>query len=253
MTRISSFFFAVVFAVALLVSSVAFARPASPADAQVGVALHSAGWTAGRALSGWRALAVRLALAGRPGVLVLDVDETVLDNSPCEGDVCAAYGVAFSRSAAPSVRAVARAAGDAAWASWCARGSAASVPGAVPVVRAAAAAGWRVVWVTGRVSSLAAPTAANLWGVGLPCDPFGGLFCVGSSKNKPAVFSALLASARAAGLPVVFGGDQATDAPLLPVRAVVRDGVVVSPAVPASVWAGFGGWSAFTALPNLMY
>ena len=213
-------------------SSPVAARPAAPF---AGVALHSSGFAAGPALAGWRSVSARLALAGRPGILVLDVDETVLDNAPCEAGVCLLYAARRPDLA------------DAAWSTWCRRGSAASVPGAVSAVRAAVAAGWRVVWVTGRRAPLAVPTAANLWAVGLPCDPFGGLFCVGSSKNKPAVFASLLASARAAGLPVVFAGDQATDAPLLPIRAT--DG---RPAVPASVWAGFG-WSAFTGLPNWMY
>lgn len=224
--------FIVVVVTMLASAGVAFARPAAPF---AGVALHSSGFAAGPALAGWRSIGVRLALTGHPGVLVLDVDETVLDNAPCEADVCLLYAARRPDFA------------DAAWSAWCRRGSAASVPGAVPAVRAAVAAGWRVVWVTGRRAPLAVPTAANLWAVGLPCDPFGGLFCVGSSKNKPAVFAELLASARAAGLPVVFAGDQATDAPLLPIRANADH-----PAVPVSVWAGFG-WSSFTGLPNWMY
>lgn len=206
--RLSSFVLGCVFSVLLMTAGVASARPAF-VDAEWGVVAHSAGVAAGAQISAFRSLGVRAALAGRPGVVVLDVDECVLDNSPVEAGLCLRYSVPV-------------------WDAWCVRGVAASLPGAVPAVRALHAAGWRVVFVTGRSrgsSAVWCATWANLVASGFAFDE---LHCVGSSRRKPAFFRDALAS----GLPVLFVGDQRSDAP-------------------SSSWAGFG-WS-FVSLPNWMY
>lgn len=209
--RLSSFvFLGVVVACVFGGACVASARPAF-VDAEWGVVAHSAGIAAGAQVSAFRSLGVRAALAGRPGVAVFDVDECVLDNVPVEAGLCLRYSVPV-------------------WDAWCVRGSAASLPGSVPAVRALRAAGWRVVFVTGR-SRGSAPVWAATWANLVACGfEFDELHCVGSSRRKPAFFRAALAS----GLPVVFVGDQRTDAP-----------------APGAVWAGFG-WS-FVSLPNWMY
>jgi 5'-nucleotidase (lipoprotein e(P4) family) len=88
--------------------------------------------------------------AGRWAV-ILDADETVLDNSEHERRVALA-GVSFS---------------DSTWAPWVRERAAPAIPGAVAFLQAVQAAGGRVAIVTNRADSLCADTRANLEQVGI--------------------------------------------------------------------------------------
>ncbi len=104
--------------------------------------------------------------AGRWAV-ILDADETVLDNSEHERRVSLA-GTAFS---------------DATWAPWVRERAAPAIAGAVEFIHAVQGAGGRIAIVTNRADSLCADTRANLEQVGVRaemvlCKPAGG-----SDKN----------------------------------------------------------------------
>jgi 5'-nucleotidase (lipoprotein e(P4) family) len=83
--------------------------------------------------------------------VVLDVDETSLDNSPYQLDR-AAYGVPFDSGS---------------WNGWVRREEALAVPGAVDFVRATRLAGGRLAFVTNRDESTRDATRRNLAKVGL--------------------------------------------------------------------------------------
>lgn len=89
-----------------------------------------------------------------PPAVILDVDETVLDNSPFEG------------------RALRRGEGfePARWKEWVARAEAPALPGAVEFCRAAAARGVAVIFVTNREADEERATRENLRRAGFPLD-----------------------------------------------------------------------------------
>jgi acid phosphatase len=104
--------------------------------------------------------------SGRWGV-ILDADDTVLDNSEHERRVSLA-GISFS---------------DATWVPWVRERAAPAIPGAVEFIRAVQGAGGRVAIVTNRADTVCADTRANLEQVGIRadmvlCKPAGG-----SDKN----------------------------------------------------------------------
>ncbi|MFI5230339.1 MAG: HAD family acid phosphatase, partial [Gemmatimonadales bacterium] len=88
--------------------------------------------------------------AGRWGV-ILDADETIIDNSEYER----------RRFAADSGYT------DASWLTWVQERAAPAVPGAVEFTRRVRSLGGRVVVVSKRADSLCAPTRANLSSIGL--------------------------------------------------------------------------------------
>lgn len=88
---------------------------------------------------------------GRPWAVVLDIDETALDNSVYELER-ATYGLPFA---------------DASWDAWVARRQAAVVPGAVDFVAEVRRLGGRVAWISNRPDRLAEATRANLESAGL--------------------------------------------------------------------------------------
>ncbi len=83
--------------------------------------------------------------------VILDIDETVLDNSEHERRTLAA-GVRFS---------------DSSWAPWVREKAAPPVPGAVAFIHAVQAAGGHVALVSNRADSLCADTRINLDAVGV--------------------------------------------------------------------------------------
>ena len=104
--------------------------------------------------------------AGRWAV-ILDADETVLDNSEHERRVSLA-GTSFS---------------DATWVPWVRERAAPAIPGAVEFIRAVQGAGGRIAIVTNRADTLCTDTRTNLEQVGIHadmvlCKPTGG-----SDKN----------------------------------------------------------------------
>ncbi|MCX7512652.1 5'-nucleotidase, lipoprotein e(P4) family [Frateuria sp. STR12] len=95
----------------------------------------------------------RVAPARRlPPAVVLDVDETVLDNSP--------YQARLIRAHAPF--------NQASWDAWCREGRARALPGVVEFTRYAAAHGVKVIYISNRDKALDEATLANLRQVGVP-------------------------------------------------------------------------------------
>lgn len=114
---------------------------------------------------------------GLPPAVVLDVDETVLDNSP--------YQARLVRDGSEY--------DEVSWDRWVAEKKARAVPGVVDFARAAAAKGVTLLYISNRAVHLKDATIANLRAVGLPVqdeDVFLGLGTVvegceqdGSEKN----------------------------------------------------------------------
>ena len=92
---------------------------------------------------------------GKPPAVILDVDETVLDNSESE-ERNIREGTVYS---------------EARWAEWCHQRSATPIPGALEFTRAAAAKGVAVFYVTNRDRALEQATRDNLAKYGFPLDP----------------------------------------------------------------------------------
>jgi 5'-nucleotidase (lipoprotein e(P4) family) len=90
----------------------------------------------------------------RPPAVILDVDETVLDNSESE-ERNIRTGAAFTEER---------------WAAWCNERKATPIPGALQFTRAAAAKGVTVFYVTNRDHALEQATRDNLVKCGFPLD-----------------------------------------------------------------------------------
>ena len=90
--------------------------------------------------------------AGLPPAVILDVDETVLDNSPYQARLVS-NGTEYA---------------SATWAGWVAERNATAIPGVVDFARAANARGVTLVYITNRTEPMQADTLANLRAVGLP-------------------------------------------------------------------------------------
>ncbi|WP_426690395.1 5'-nucleotidase, lipoprotein e(P4) family [Rhodanobacter ginsengiterrae] len=91
-------------------------------------------------------------LHGLKPAVILDIDETVLDNSPF-----AARMVQGNREY-----------NEAEWAAWCREGIARALPGAVEFTRFAASHGIAVIYISNRAKDLDQATLANLRKAGLP-------------------------------------------------------------------------------------
>ena len=90
-----------------------------------------------------------------PPAIILDVDETVLDNSPYE-TLLIKSGQSYSRDS---------------WNAWCNQKSAGAVPGALEFCNYAHQKGVTVFYVTNRNDNLKEVTRENLKTVGFPLDP----------------------------------------------------------------------------------
>ncbi len=90
--------------------------------------------------------------AGLPPAVIMDVDETVLDNSP--------YEVRLIRSGEEF--------GEFTWSQWCREAVARPLPGAVEFGQLAAAHGIHVFYISNRAKDLDTVTLANLGQVGMP-------------------------------------------------------------------------------------
>jgi acid phosphatase len=88
---------------------------------------------------------------GGAWAVVLDIDETALDNSVYQLER-AAYGQPFEAAS---------------WAAWIERREAAAVPGVAAFIQIVRHAGGRVAWISNRDAKLAEPTRANLEALGL--------------------------------------------------------------------------------------
>lgn len=90
--------------------------------------------------------------SGLPPAVIVDVDETVLDNSP--------YQARLVRDGAQY--------DEVSWDAWVREQKARPVPGALEFARYASARGVTIVYISNRAEHLGAPTLANLRAVGFP-------------------------------------------------------------------------------------
>lgn len=91
-------------------------------------------------------------LTGLKPAVIVDIDETVLDNSPYQARLIRS-GLAYD---------------DATWAQWVAEQAARPVPGAIEFARAADARGVTVIYLSNRTVDQRAASLANLRAVGFP-------------------------------------------------------------------------------------
>lgn len=165
---------------------------------------------------------------GRWGV-IMDADETVLDNSLYEQERARA-GLGYS---------------DASWSEWVRREAAPALPGAADFVEHVHALGGRVAIVTNRADSLCGPTRVNLGKAGIGADV---VLCqpAGGPGDKNPRFERILKGTASPEIPpldvVMWVGDNIQDFPHL--GQDIR-------LAPDSAFARFGG--RFIVLPNPMY
>jgi acid phosphatase len=106
---------------------------------------------------GWTADEVQVTEGGfesKPPAVILDVDETVLDNSPYNASNLV-EGVAFSTET---------------WNAWCNESRATAIPGALAFTKAAKQLGVEVFYITNRQDVVKQATLKNLRGLGFPVE-----------------------------------------------------------------------------------
>ena len=161
--------------------------------------------------------------------VILDADETVIDNSP--------YEIQQARMGVPY--------DSASWDAWVKRGAARALPGAVEFTSRAHALGGRVVIVTNRDQPYCAVTRENILRVGVPADE---VLCRTDRANgsKDPRFDAVQRGTAPSTLPpldvLMWVGDNIQDFPHL--AQSLRT-------APDSALAGFG--ETYIVLPNPMY
>jgi 5'-nucleotidase (lipoprotein e(P4) family) len=161
--------------------------------------------------------------------VILDADETVIDNSPYEIQQ-ARLGVPYD---------------SVSWDAWVKRGAARALPGAVEFTSRARALGGRVVIVTNRDSMYCDVTRENILRVGVPADE---VLCRTDrvSGSKDPRFAAVQSGSAPSTLPpldvLMWVGDNIQDFPHL--SQSLRT-------APDSALAGFG--ERYIVLPNPMY
>jgi 5'-nucleotidase (lipoprotein e(P4) family) len=170
--------------------------------------------------------------AGLPAgswAVILDADETVIDNSPYEQELA-------ERHASYD---------EASWKAWVMREAAAALPGAVSFTARARALGGKVVIVTTRNDAYCDATRANLTRAGIVADE---VLCRTDPKNgsKDPRFEAVAAGTAPSTLPalkvVMWVGDNIQDFPRL--TQSIRT-------ASDSAFADFG--ESYIVLPNPMY
>ncbi len=150
------------------------------------------------ALAAARIESLAPALAGKAWAVVMDADETILDNSD--------YQVRLAMTGRPH--------DENQWAVWTADRRAGLLPGAAGFIDTVHAAGGRVVVVTNRREALCADTRANIAALGIEVD---GVLCARDGSDKSARFAAVADGSSPLGLPplevVMFVGDNIKDCP----------------------------------------
>jgi 5'-nucleotidase (lipoprotein e(P4) family) len=175
---------------------------------------------------------IERAAEGRPAgswAVILDADETVIDNSPYEIQQ-ARLGVPYD---------------SASWDAWVKRGAARALPGVVAFTNRVHALGGRVVIVTNRDQQYCAVTRENILQDGVPADE---VLCRTdrASGSKDPRFDAVQGGTAPSTLPplnvLMWVGDNIQDFPHL--SQAIRT-------APDSALAGFG--ERYIVLPNPMY
>lgn len=172
------------------------------------------------------AVDAKAAAQAGPWGVVLDVDETVLDNSEYQKEN---QGKPFD---------------PAAWTSWVTRKEAKAVPGAIGFTNHVHGMGGKVVLVTNRMDGTECPaTEDNLKALGVPYDA---ILCKKDTSDKNPRFKAVATGTAVAGLPAMeilaFVGDNILDLPDESQALASKDD---------AAFAEFG--SRFFTLPNPMY
>lgn len=159
--------------------------------------------------------------------VILDADETVLDNSEYE-----VSRVPFGGTYDP-----------AAWTAWVLQGRAPALPGAPQFTARVHELGGKVVIVTNRTEAECAATRTNLAQVAIVADL---VLCRGATGDKNPRFQAVQSGTAQAGFPAIavleWIGDNIEDFPAL--KQTVRT-------LPDSAFSHFG--NDYFALPNAMY
>ena len=174
---------------------------------------------------------LRLLAAGRASgtwAVILDADETVLDNSEYQKRIAAA-----NTSFDPQT-----------WNAWVREEAATAIPGAAEFIAAARELGGRIAIVTNRDEEVCGPTRANLRQLGIDVDVV--LCRPPSSGDKNPRFAAVANGTAAPGLPplavLLWVGDNIQDFPALTQDLRFRD---------AQAFDAFG--RSYIILPNPMY
>jgi acid phosphatase len=169
-----------------------------------------------------------------PPAIIVDIDETVLDNSPS------------------TVRQIREHRGfnEAAWGEWVSERHAKPLPGALEFLNAAAKKGVTVFYISNRDASLADATLANLRQAGFPIKEDGqvlglGTFVDGCEQNGSEKSCRRQLVARKYRVLMLFG-DQVGD--FVQILANTRDGRRAA-IVPYQAWIGERWWP----LPNPLY
>lgn len=180
---------------------------------------------------GWAGDQIRASSAGRAAGawgVIMDADETVLDNSTYQKE---------RLGETPSYT-------SASWAAWVRRRAAAAVPGAAGFIALVRGLGGRVAIVTNRDEVLCPDTRENLMALGIDVDA---VLCraPGESDKNPR-FDRIVAGTALPGLPplevLMWVGDNIQDFPGMSQSARERG---------EAAWAEFG--TRFIVLPNPMY
>ena len=133
----------------------------STARSELDKALRDRNWTAAIEQEGSK-------FQSLPPAIVMDLDETVFDNSPFEAQRALA-GASYSETI---------------WTTWAEAGRAAPLPGALAFTIYARSRGVEVIYVTNRDAALKKATRANLERDGFPLDPKADtLYCKGEKPE----------------------------------------------------------------------
>ncbi len=161
--------------------------------------------------------------------VVMDIDETTLDNSTIQHER-ADLGLGFSQAA---------------WTAWVNRKAAAPIPGALAFTKRVHELGGKLVFVTNRIAATeCAQTAENLTATGFAFD---GMLCKTTVSDKNPRFDSITSGtsgiAGLAAMPIaMFVGDNIQDFPLL-TQEIRKQ--------PDAAFASFG--DSFWLIPNPMY
>lgn len=126
-----------------------------------------------------------------PPAVIVDVDETVLDNSPYELE-----NILAGRNYSPDT-----------WKAWTARAEAKALPGALEFLRYAVSRGCSVYYITNRDADEKGATIANLAALGFPLADSAHVWTMEGTSDKTARRSAVQQRHRV----VLLVGDQLTD------------------------------------------